>query len=56
MNPLTVNVVCERPLCKKHVSIFAGITTKILDVTKKDAIENLAKDVERIDILFNCAG
>jgi len=40
----------------KSLDGIEGITTKILDVTKKDAIENLAKDVERIDILFNCAG
>ena len=33
-----------------------GIETRRLDVTDKDAIERLADDFVRIDILFNCAG
>ena len=27
-----------------------------LDVTCKDDIENLAKSLEKVDVLFNCAG
>jgi 2-keto-3-deoxy-L-fuconate dehydrogenase len=33
-----------------------GIRTRLLDVTKPDAIAALAKDEPRIDVLFNCAG
>ena len=35
---------------------FSGITTRVLDVTKNDAILELAKEVDKIDVLFNCAG
>merc|ERR1712203_587279 len=40
----------------KSLDAIEGISTRLLDVTKKESIENLAKDVEKIDILFNCAG
>merc|ERR1712203_1035763 len=40
----------------KSLDAIKGISTTLLDVTKKESIENLAKDVEKIDILFNCAG
>lgn len=33
-----------------------GIETRPLDVTDSNAIEKLADDFIRIDILFNCAG
>ena len=33
-----------------------GIRTRLLDVTKPDAIAALAKEEPRIDVLFNCAG
>ncbi|NWT43763.1 BDH2 dehydrogenase, partial [Chroicocephalus maculipennis] len=33
-----------------------GIQIRVLDVTKKEQIENLAKDIERIDVLCNIAG
>ncbi|KGL78932.1 3-hydroxybutyrate dehydrogenase type 2 [Tinamus guttatus] len=32
------------------------IQTKVLDVTKKEQIENVAKEMERIDVLCNIAG
>ncbi|WP_303983028.1 SDR family oxidoreductase [Dongia mobilis] len=34
----------------------ANIRTRVLDVTKVDAIAALAKEEARIDVLFNCAG
>ncbi|NXJ61343.1 BDH2 dehydrogenase, partial [Rostratula benghalensis] len=33
-----------------------GIQVQVLDVTKKEEIENLAKEIERIDVLCNIAG
>lgn len=33
-----------------------GIKTKVVDVTKKDQVEALAKDHDHIDVLFNVAG
>ncbi|NXN66428.1 BDH2 dehydrogenase, partial [Himantopus himantopus] len=33
-----------------------GIQIRVLDVTKKEQIENLAKEIERIDVLCNIAG
>merc|ERR1712218_518804 len=33
-----------------------SITVRTLDVTKKDDILNLAKDLKHVDVLFNCAG
>lgn len=35
---------------------FLGIQTRALDVTKKEQIENLAKEIEKIDVLCNIAG
>ncbi|NXS67174.1 BDH2 dehydrogenase, partial [Pandion haliaetus] len=35
---------------------YPGIQIRVLDVTKKEQIENLAKDIERIDVLCNVAG
>ncbi|XP_048384971.2 dehydrogenase/reductase SDR family member 6 isoform X3 [Stegostoma tigrinum] len=32
------------------------IETKVLDVTQKVQVEMLAKEIEKIDVLFNCAG
>ncbi|XP_006629863.2 dehydrogenase/reductase SDR family member 6 [Lepisosteus oculatus] len=40
----------------KELDSYPGITTRVLDVTKKDQIEALAKELERIDVLFNVAG
>nr|WP_298685126.1 SDR family oxidoreductase [uncultured Dongia sp.] len=34
----------------------ANIRTRLLDVTKQDAVAALAKEEPRIDVLFNCAG
>jgi len=33
-----------------------GIETRVLDVMKKEDVESFAKSVEKIDVLFNCAG
>ena len=33
-----------------------GIQTHVLDVTNKEAILEFSKGIEKIDILFNCAG
>ena len=33
-----------------------GIKTQLLDVTNKDAIIDFANKIDKIDILFNCAG
>ncbi|NXQ27106.1 BDH2 dehydrogenase, partial [Alaudala cheleensis] len=35
---------------------YPGIQIRVLDVTKKERIENLAKEIERIDVLCNIAG
>ncbi|NWH80022.1 BDH2 dehydrogenase, partial [Piaya cayana] len=35
---------------------YPGIKIRVLDVTKKEQIENLAKEIERIDVLCNIAG
>lgn len=35
---------------------FLGIQIQVLDVTKKEQIENLAKKIEKIDVLCNIAG
>ncbi|XP_010215380.1 PREDICTED: 3-hydroxybutyrate dehydrogenase type 2 [Tinamus guttatus] len=41
---------------EKRNCVFIGIQTKVLDVTKKEQIENVAKEMERIDVLCNIAG
>ena len=33
-----------------------GIKTKVVDVTKKDQVEALAKEHDHVDVLFNVAG
>ncbi|NWR18824.1 BDH2 dehydrogenase, partial [Emberiza fucata] len=35
---------------------YPGIQIRVLDVTKKEQIENLAKEIEKIDVLCNIAG
>ncbi|NWW39327.1 BDH2 dehydrogenase, partial [Panurus biarmicus] len=35
---------------------YQGIQVRVLDVTKKEQIENLAKEIEKIDVLCNIAG
>ncbi len=39
-----------------ELNAIPGIETRALDVTDKEAIEKLAADFVRIDVLFNCAG
>lgn len=40
----------------KELEGIAGIRTKVVDVTNKDQVEELAKEHEHIDVLFNVAG
>jgi len=40
----------------KSLESIENISTKILDVTNKESINQLAKDLDKIDVLFNCAG
>ncbi|XP_072351292.1 dehydrogenase/reductase SDR family member 6 isoform X2 [Scyliorhinus torazame] len=40
----------------KELAQYSGIETKVLDVTQKEQVEKLAKEIEKIDVLFNCAG
>ena len=40
----------------KSLEGIENISTKILDVTNKESINQLAKDLDKIDVLFNCAG
>ncbi|NXS00074.1 BDH2 dehydrogenase, partial [Oxylabes madagascariensis] len=35
---------------------YPGIRIRVLDVTKKEQIENLAKEIEKVDVLCNIAG
>lgn len=37
-------------------SSFVGIKTKVVDVTKNDQVEALAKELDHVDVLFNVAG
>ncbi|NP_001187705.1 dehydrogenase/reductase SDR family member 6 [Ictalurus punctatus] len=40
----------------KELDGTPGIRTQVLDVTKKEQVEALAKELERVDVLFNIAG
>ncbi|KAK1175809.1 3-hydroxybutyrate dehydrogenase type 2 [Acipenser oxyrinchus oxyrinchus] len=40
----------------KELHQYPGIKTRVLDVTKKDQIEVLAKELDKVDVLFNVAG
>uniref|UniRef100_A0A0B7BGU4 Dehydrogenase/reductase SDR family member 6 n=1 Tax=Arion vulgaris TaxID=1028688 RepID=A0A0B7BGU4_9EUPU len=40
----------------KELEGIPGIQTQVLDVLKKEDVENFAKSIDHIDILFNCAG
>lgn len=40
----------------KELSSIKGITVRKLDATKKDEIESLAKEFDRVDVLFNVVG
>lgn len=39
-----------------HTLSSSGIRTKVVDVTKKDQVEALAKEHDHVDVLFNVAG
>ncbi|CAG5130173.1 unnamed protein product [Candidula unifasciata] len=40
----------------KELNGVEGIETRVLDVANKEAVEQFAKSIPHIDILFNCAG
>ncbi|XP_073511497.1 dehydrogenase/reductase SDR family member 6-like [Phyllobates terribilis] len=40
----------------KTLESYTGIQTRVLDVTKKEKIEKLCLEIDRIDVLFNVAG
>nr|XP_033812709.1 3-hydroxybutyrate dehydrogenase type 2 [Geotrypetes seraphini] len=40
----------------KELEMYSGIETRKLDVTKKEQIDCLAKDIEKVDVLVNIAG
>uniref|UniRef100_A0A3P8Z6I9 Dehydrogenase/reductase SDR family member 6 n=1 Tax=Esox lucius TaxID=8010 RepID=A0A3P8Z6I9_ESOLU len=40
----------------KELDGLPGIKTKVVDVTKKDQVEALAKEFDRVDVLLNVAG
>ncbi|XP_076150104.1 dehydrogenase/reductase SDR family member 6 [Alosa pseudoharengus] len=40
----------------KELDGVSGIKTKVVDVTKRDQVEVLAKELDRVDVLFNVAG
>ncbi|KAG8593081.1 hypothetical protein GDO81_000717 [Engystomops pustulosus] len=40
----------------KSLESYEGIQTRVLDVTKKEQIEKLCQEIDRIDVLFNVAG
>lgn len=48
----------------KHLCFFlslvcfipTGIRTKVVDVTKREQVEALAKEHDHVDVLFNVAG
>lgn len=40
----------------KQLDGIPGIETRVLDVMKKEDVEKFAKSLDKIDVLFNCAG
>lgn len=38
------------------LSFYAGIETRVLDVLDTDAVNAFAASLDRVDVLFNCAG
>ncbi|KAG7274499.1 hypothetical protein CRUP_025692 [Coryphaenoides rupestris] len=40
----------------KELDGVEGIQTKVVDVTKREQVEELAKEHDRVDVLFNVAG
>ncbi|XP_063316173.1 dehydrogenase/reductase SDR family member 6 [Pelobates fuscus] len=40
----------------KELESYQGIRTRVLDVTKREQIEKLCSEIDRIDVLFNVAG
>jgi len=41
---------------RTKLGIWSGIETRVLDVLNKDAVVEFAKSIDKIDVLFNCAG
>ena len=52
-NVLATDINAEK---LSELGAIKGIRTKILNVTDYDAVKALAKEVTKIDVLFNCAG
>ena len=52
-NVLATDINAEK---LSELDAIKGIRTKILNVTDYDAVKALAKEVTKIDVLFNCAG
>ncbi|XP_048852437.1 3-hydroxybutyrate dehydrogenase type 2 [Brienomyrus brachyistius] len=40
----------------KELASYPGIKTRVVDVTKRDQVEALAKEFDHVDVLFNVAG
>ncbi|XP_061101725.1 dehydrogenase/reductase SDR family member 6 [Conger conger] len=40
----------------KELDSYPSIKTKVVDVTKRDQVEALAKELDHVDVLFNVAG
>jgi 2-keto-3-deoxy-L-fuconate dehydrogenase len=39
-----------------HLATITGVRTRMLDVTDPEAIGDAAREIGRLDVLFNCAG
>lgn len=40
----------------KELDGVEGITTQVLDVLKKEDVEKFSQSIDKVDVLFNCAG
>ena len=52
-NVLATDINAEK---LSELDAIKGIRTKILNVTDYDAVKALAKEITKLDVLFNCAG
>lgn len=48
--------MCHHTWIGPFPSSPTGIKTKVVDVTKRDQVEALAKEHDHVDVLFNVAG
>ncbi len=51
-----IDTVALAALEREALEYDAGLTTRPLDVTDPEAIAGIARDLGRLDVLFNCAG